>query len=168
MKYTIIMNALLCLLFFVFASCSDQSQTTTPLATDNHPSYVPTALTGVATQTATSASTATQTTTTSNISTTIIYFYQAIENKNYPRAYSYLSDDATTAGGQRLTKGVFLQMAQLGDAGGVVSSFDFIADSTNVTQIIVTLTRSSSLRYHAHLRMKEKGNIWEIAQLDRI
>ena len=185
----IVWYILLCTAFFVFIGCSDQGQTAQPSGV-THSSEVssastvtaivgtgtptqlatvaPTSSVGTPTPTATTGPTATQTTTAGGISTTIIYFYQAVENKNYTRAYSYLSSDATTTSGQKITKDVFLQMAQTADADGVVTSFDFIADSTDATQIIMTLTRGTSLRYHAHLHMKETGNIWQIAQIDRI
>ncbi len=184
---------LLCSTFFTFIACSEQGQTTQP-SSATHSSEVSASSTGTATtvpttgvgtptqvatiapttgvgtpaQTATTGPTTTQTPTPGGISTIIIYFYQAVENKNYTRAYSYLSSDATTTDGQKITKDVFLQMARTADADGTVTSFDFIADLTDATQIIMTLTRSSSLRYHAHLHMKEKGTIWQIAQLDRI
>jgi hypothetical protein len=173
----------------MFIACSDTGQTTQPITHTSETSITttvtqtatlstgtptqtatvtPTSSVGTPTQTTTAPTVTSTTTTTGGISTTIIYFYQAIENKNYTRAYSYISSDATTTDGQKLTKDAFLQLAQLGDADGVVTSFDYIADSTDATQITMTIMRGSSLRYHAHLHMKEKGNVWQIVQLDRI
>jgi len=190
-KHTIPWWILLCAIFLAFAACSNQSQTSSPLASVTHSSHIITHEEGSPTPTETSIATPTQVATSTptqgvmptptamptstgsqtptsgkSISSTITDFYQAVEHKNYAHAYSYLSSDAETASGQKLTLDVFLQMAQVGDADGAVNSFAFIADSTDATKIIMSLTRGASLRYHAHLQMKEKDSTWQIFQLD--
>lgn len=103
------------------------------------------------------------------IKATITSYYQAIEAQNYPLAYSYLDANATTADGQKLTQQTFTQLAQSRDNQfGPVTSFDLLINSSDHTQVIMTLTRKAGLRYHAHLQVKQEGNDWKILTLDRI
>jgi hypothetical protein len=105
---------------------------------------------------------------TGSIESTITSFYQAIEAQNYTLAYSYLDANATTADGQKLTQQTFTQLAQSRDSQfGPVTSFDLLLNSSDHTQVIMTLTRAG-LRYHAHLQVKQEGNDWKILTLDRI
>ena len=100
---------------------------------------------------------------------TITSYYQAIEAQNYPLAYSYLDANATTSDGQKLTQQTFTQLAQSRDNQfGPVTNFDLLLNSSDHTQVIMTLTRKAGLRYHAHLQVKQEGNDWKILTLDRI
>ena len=103
------------------------------------------------------------------IKATITSYYQAIEAQNYPLAYSHLDANTTTADGQKLTQQTFTQLAQSRDNQfGPVTSFDLLINSSDHTQVIMTLTRKAGLRYHAHLQVKQEGNDWKILTLDRI
>jgi hypothetical protein len=106
---------------------------------------------------------------TGTIEATITSFYQAIEAQNYDLAYSYLDANATIANGQKLTQQTFTQLAQSRDNQfGPVTSFDLLLNSSDPTQVIMTITRKSGFRYHAHLQVKQEGNGWKILTLDRI
>jgi hypothetical protein len=106
---------------------------------------------------------------TRTIEATITSYYQAIEAQNYDLAYSYLDANATTANGQKLTQQTFTQLAQSRDNQfGPVTSFDLLLNSSDPTQVIMTITRKSGFRYHAHLQVKQEGNDWKILTLDRI
>jgi hypothetical protein len=106
---------------------------------------------------------------TGTIKATITSFYQAIEAQNYTLAYSYLDANATTTNGQKLTQQTFTQLAQSRDNQfGPVTGFDLLLNSSDPTQVIMTIARKSGFRYHAHLQVKQEGNDWKILTLDRI
>ena len=106
---------------------------------------------------------------TGTIETTITSFYQALEAQNYTLAYSYLDANATTANGQKLTQQTFTQLAQSRDNQfGPVMSPDLLLNSSDPTQVIMTIARKSGFRYHAHLQVKQEGDGWKILTLDRI
>ncbi|HYB00127.1 MAG TPA: hypothetical protein VED37_07900 [Ktedonobacteraceae bacterium] len=106
---------------------------------------------------------------TDTIEATSTSFYQALEAQNYALAYSYLDANATIANGQKLTQQTFTQLAQSRDNQfGPVTGFDLLLNSSDHTQVIMTIARKSGFRYHAHLRVKQKGNDWKILTLDRI
>jgi hypothetical protein len=107
---------------------------------------------------------------TGTIEATITSFYQAIEAQNYSLSYSYLDTaNATTTNGQKLTQQTFTQLAQSRDNQfGPVTSFDLLLNSSDPTQVIMTIARKSGFRYHAHLQVKQEGNDWKIVTLDRI
>ncbi|WP_149399590.1 hypothetical protein [Dictyobacter arantiisoli] len=96
-------------------------------------------------------------------------FYQAIKARNYTLAYSYLTDNATTEKGQRLTKDVFIQMAKAADGdNGPVTDVLINPGSTDSTSMVTTIDRSTHLHYHSHLTLKKDGKLWKIVFLDRI
>ena len=106
---------------------------------------------------------------TDTIEATSTSFYQALEAQNYALAYSYLDANATIANGQKLTQQTFTQLAQSRDNQfGPVTGFDLLLNSSDHTQVIMTIARKSGFRYHAHLWVKQKGNDWKILTLDRI
>ncbi|HXL38711.1 MAG TPA: hypothetical protein VN954_16080 [Ktedonobacteraceae bacterium] len=106
---------------------------------------------------------------TGTIKAAITSFYQAIEAQNYTLAYSYLDANATIADGQKLTQQMFTQLAQSRDKQfGPVTGFDLLINSSDRTQVIMTIARESGFRYHAHLQVKQVGNAWKILTLDRI
>ncbi len=103
------------------------------------------------------------------IKATITSFYQALEAQNYTQAYSYLDANATIANGQKLTQQTFTQLAQSRDNQfGSVTGFDLLLNSSDSTQVIMTIARNSGFRYHAHLQVQQEGNDWKILTLDRI
>jgi len=158
---------LLLLILFAMVALSGctSSSISTPTSTASAPG-------GTLTPTPTSVPTGTASTTprgTDAIKATITSYYQTIEAQNYPLAYSYLDANATTADGQKLTQQTFTQLAQSRDnLFGPVTSFDLLINSSDHTQVVMTLTRKAGLRYHAHLQVKQEGNDWKILTLDRI
>jgi hypothetical protein len=103
-----------------------------------------------------------------NISVVASY-YQAIKEKNYTLAYTFVDVHAKNSSGQTLTEASFKQMALASDSeNGVIVNVEINPDSDDATQIILTIDRSSSLHYHAHLTMKQEGATWKIISLDRI
>jgi type V secretory pathway adhesin AidA len=131
---------------------TSQAQTPSPTATATAPTPTPT-LTPVAV---------------SSIPTATSY-YQAVKAQNYERAYTYLDSNATTTDGKKLTKSVFLQLAQLEESNyGPINNIDLFSGSTDGTQIIATIDRNGGMRYHSHLTMKKEGSLWKIISLDRV
>jgi hypothetical protein len=60
-------------------------------------------------------------------------------------------------------------MAQTSDAEiGAIVNVVIDPASNDSTQILLTIDRSSSLHYHAHLTLKQEGNTWKITLMDRI
>ena len=93
-------------------------------------------------------------------------YYDAVQAKNYPQAYSYLDTSATGANGKTITLSSFEQLAQTTDSQeGQVVSFMAAAYSP---MVVMTITRSQMGPYHAHLQLKQVGNTWKITSLDRI
>jgi len=100
---------------------------------------------------------------------TAMNYYQAIKAKDYSTAYTYLDVDATMQNGQKITNDVFLQLAHSQDTDyGSIDTIDMIPGSNDGSQIIVTVQRSSGMRYHVHLTLKKEGGDWKILSLDRI
>ena len=106
---------------------------------------------------------------TGTIKATITSFYQAIEAQDYNQAYTYLDANATTANGQKLTEQTFTQLAQSRDNQfGPVTGFDLLLNSSDPTQVTMTIARKNGFRYHVHVQAKQVGNDWKILTLDRI
>jgi hypothetical protein len=100
---------------------------------------------------------------------TAMNYYQAIKAKDYSTAYTYLDVNATMPNGQELTNDTFLQLAHAEDTNyGSIDAIDMIPGSNDGSQIIATVQRSSGIRYHVHLTLKEEGGGWKILSLDRI
>ena len=60
----------------------------------------------------------------------------------------------------------FVGLAQLEDsAGGVVLSF---TDLWAPPQLVITGTRKQEGTYHAHLQLRQEGQVWKIVSLDHI
>jgi len=161
------------LLLILFAIVALSGCTSSPIPTPtSSPTLTASATGGTLTPTPTPVSTGTTSPTpggTGSIEATITSFFQAIEAQNYTLAYSYLDANATTADGQKLTQQTFTQLAQSRDSQfGSVTSFDLLLNSSDHTQVIMTLTRKAGLRYHAHLQVKQEGTDWKILTLDRI
>ncbi|BCL81858.1 hypothetical protein ccbrp13_43230 [Ktedonobacteria bacterium brp13] len=96
-------------------------------------------------------------------------YYQAIKEKNYTLAYTFVDANAKNSSGQTLTEASFKQMALASDSeSGAIVNVEIDPASTDSTQILLTIDRSSSLHYHAHLTLKQEGTTWKIISLDRI
>lgn len=100
---------------------------------------------------------------------TAISYYQALKDRDYAKAYTYLDAAATTTDGKKLTQKSFTQMAQ--DAftqSGAITDITMVPGSSDGTQIVTTIDRNASVHYHSHLTMKKEGSTWKILSLDRI
>lgn len=96
-------------------------------------------------------------------------YYQAIKEKNYALAYTFVAAGAKNSSGQALTEDTFMQMAQTSDSeSGAIVNVTIDPASNDSTQVLLTIDRSSSLHYHAHLTLKQEGKTWKIISLDRI
>ena len=96
-------------------------------------------------------------------------YYQAIKEKNYTLAYTFVDANAKNSSGQTLTEASFKQMALASDSeSGAIVNVEIDPASNDATQILLTIDRSSSLHYHAHLTLKQEGTTWKIISLDRI
>lgn len=161
------------LLLILFAIVALSGCTSSPVLTPTPaPTLTASAAGGTLTLTPTSVPTGTASSTPGGkgaIEATITSFYQAIEAQNYTLAYSYLDANATITDGQKLTQQTFTQLAQSRDNQfGPVTSFDLLLNSSDPTQVIMTIARKSGFRYHAHLQVNHEGNDWKILTLDRI
>lgn len=82
-------------------------------------------------------------------------YYQALKDKDYNKAFSYLDASAVNAQGQTLAQSVFVQLAQARDQeSGPIQSYDAQPDSTDPTMVIMTISRPQDQRYHSHLQVK--------------
>lgn len=179
MRRPITFFVLLCILSFTLLACSGQDQTPNSSTTNTQaagssstasstPSKVSTKQSTSSKQISTTSSYVQPTKIESNLSATVVSFYQALESKNYSKAYTYVSSSATTAG-QKLTETTFTQMAQAADStSGAISNFSFIADSTNYNRIITTVTRKTGAHYHSHLQFQQENATWKLVQIDII
>jgi hypothetical protein len=96
-------------------------------------------------------------------------YYQAIKEKNYTLAYTFVDANAKDSSGQALTKASFTQMALASDSeSGAIVNVEIDPISNDSTQVLLTIDRSLGLHYHAHLTMKQEGTTWKIISLDRI
>ncbi len=135
------------------------SPTPTPTVT---PSPTPTPM---PTPRPTPTPTATPTSPPTSVTDMVTKYYQALEQRNYTLAYSFLDPNATTTSGQKLTLPVFTNLATSADANeGTIQTFSIGAYPP---LIVMTITRRYG-PYHAHLQVKLEGNSWKITSLDRI
>jgi hypothetical protein len=102
----------------------------------------------------------------SSVTSVIQNYYQAIEKHDYVKAYSYVQDDAKTAGGQKLTLDLLKQMAtSTEDTEGPIQSLDVAAFPS---QVVMTITRQKLGPYHTHILVQQVGSTWKIVSIDRI
>jgi len=96
-------------------------------------------------------------------------YYQALEAHNYTAASAYLAPNATTVGGQKLTREMFIQLARSRDQEyGSITGFDSEADGSDPSMIILTISRTILQGYHSHLQFKQDSNSWKIVSIDVI
>lgn len=168
-RNTLFLGIVISLLTLFLVACDQNTHyppnaqaSTTATAT---PAITPTPVT---TPTSTPSPSVTSTPTTVQSIATATSYYQAVKVKNYDLAYSYLDAHATTTDGKKLTKSVFLQLAQEEEVNfGSINNVDFFPGSADGTQIIATIDRGGT-PYHAHLTLKKEGNTWKITTLDRV
>jgi hypothetical protein len=100
---------------------------------------------------------------------TVMSFYQAIKQEDYAKAYTYVDSNATTTSGQKLTQATLAQLAHAEDVNyGVINNVNMSPESTDGTQVLLTIDRTTGMHYHTHLVLKQEGNTWRIISVDRI
>jgi hypothetical protein len=174
MRHSIAIFALLCIVSFTLLACSGQDQNPLSSAASGQTATSTSTSTPVSTQqtnTAIKSNTASSVQPVpikSTLSSTIVSFYQRLEAKKYSNAYKYVGSNARVSG-QKVTEASFVRMAQVADStSGPINNFTFIADSTNHSQIIVTISRASGAHYHSHLLFQQEKASWKIIQIDII
>ncbi len=100
-------------------------------------------------------------------------YYQAIQNQDYTKAYSYLDSGSIAAGNQQAaTQDAYAKVAQVEDTtlGKVtkasVSSINVDSANTNA-RITMTVTRNGQ-PYDVHLQVKKVNGDWKITSFDKI
>jgi hypothetical protein len=93
-------------------------------------------------------------------------YYNAIRDKDYTRAYTFLGSGVKAG----LSQEAFTQQAQQQDgAYGRVSEFSYtnvpVGDPANAT---LTVTRANGTSYTVHLEIRQEGGAWKITSFDRI
>ena len=155
-RYLLIMSAFFVLMTLLCASCSDTGGT---LTVSNNPKPTPTSTPTPLVLPKTAAKSIPE----------VARYYQAIKEKNYTLAYTFVDVHAKNGSGQTITEASFKQMALVSDSeNGAIVNVEINPNSDDATQIILTIDRSSSLHYHAHLTMKQEGTTWKMISLDRI
>lgn len=102
---------------------------------------------------------------------TVSQYYNAIEKRDYPTAYSYLSTNATIPNGQTLTQTLYTTNAQVTDvAKEPVSNYSIgtISLTNNITNVTVSVTRGSPPAYPVHLQLQQVNGSWKIISYDNI
>ncbi len=99
-------------------------------------------------------------------------YYQAIENQDYTKAYTYLDSNATfTVNGQSVpvtSPDVFTTEATtLDNTLGPVSYFRSSINANDYSRVDVTVTRNGP-SYLVHLQLAQVGNNWKIINADGI
>ena len=108
-------------------------------------------------------------------SATATSYYQAIQNRDYARAFTYLDLSGASVQGQQVSKDAFIILGQTIDATkGTVSSFSQTAVSVNANTssgttatITMNVTRNGST-YPVHLELRETNNVWKITSVDNM
>lgn len=97
-------------------------------------------------------------------------YYQAIENKDYVKAYSYLDTSSISVQGQKLSEVAFVALAQSTDRlKGPVTSFSQtnITTGNNTATVTMSVTRNG-LSYTVQLELQQTGNTWKITAFDNL
>lgn len=146
--------ALLVLLLLILAACtSSPPPSPTPTSVPITPSVV------------TTTPSPTPSPTPGPLEQAITNYYQAVQEQNYPLAYSYLDPNAIIINGQHITLDTFTQMAKARyDQYGAILSFSV---SPYLPVATVTVIRKS-YAYHAHLTLQHEQGKWKITSFDLI
>ncbi len=95
-------------------------------------------------------------------------YYQAIENKDYTKAYSYLSPYFPIGAHEALSQTRFIASMQEEDtSAGPVTSFTQLGSATNngVVIVIISITRDSQ-SYTIQLQLQQNKGTWQIIEED--
>lgn len=101
-------------------------------------------------------------------SATVNAYYQAIEHKDYTKAYSYLSPDYPVGGHERLTHAIFISSAEAQDTtAGPVTNISQIGNSTNngIVSVTMSVTRNGQ-SYMVNLLLQQNNGTWQIINAD--
>ena len=177
MKYPIAVFAMLCIVSLTLFACSGQDQSST---TSTQAAGFSSTTSNVATKQHKNISPPVQPILIQNtLAATVVSFYQALEKKDYNKAYTYVSSNAILTVGsssQKLTQAIFVQKAQDADkVSGSITSFDFIANATNRNSVVATVIRVTSIHsrtikanYNSHLLFQQENGMWKLVQIDII
>ncbi|MHB8600099.1 MAG: Cif family virulence factor [Ktedonobacteraceae bacterium] len=97
-------------------------------------------------------------------------YYQAIENKDYTKAYSYLAPDFPVGAHERFTGTRFIASLQAEDtSAGPVTSFTQLGSGMNNDIAIVTMsiTRGGQ-SYTVQLQLQQNKGTWQIIHEDDV
>ncbi len=129
------------------------------------PTPTPVTVTPTATATLLPTPTLTPSPTPSVLEQAITDYYQALQEQNYPLAYSFLDPNAIIINGQHITLNSFTQMAKARYTQyGPILRFSV---SPYLPVATVTVIRKS-YAYHAHLTLKQEQGKWKITSFDLI
>ena len=95
-------------------------------------------------------------------------YFQAIENKDYTKAYSYLASDFPVGAHEALSQRAFIAQSQAKDtSAGPVTSFTQLGSATNngVVIVIMSVTRHSQ-SYSVQLQLQQNKGTWQIIEED--
>ncbi len=99
---------------------------------------------------------------------TVNAYYQAIENKDYAKAYSYLSPYFPVGAHEALSRAGFISGSQATDASsGPVTSYTQLGSATNngVVIVIMSITRRGQ-SYDVQLQLQQSKGTWQIIRED--
>lgn len=158
LRHPLVLGIFFCLLALIIVGCDDsaKSQSGTPVVAPSPTLPAPTPNTSFPRSAVAGVP-------------TVIYYYQAIKQHNYAKAAAYLDTDAKVASGQKLDENELKLLAEAQtSAMGTISNMDVTPSSSDGTQVLTTITRSSGNRYHSHLTLKKEGSSWKIVSIDRV
>jgi hypothetical protein len=95
-------------------------------------------------------------------------YYQAIENRDYTKAYSYLSPYYPLGAHEALSRARFIAGSQAEDvAAGPVTSYTQLGSATNngVVIVIMSVTRRGQ-SYDVQLQLQQNKGTWQIIEED--
>ncbi len=176
-RYRILLGGLLLFAIVIVSSCGGATPpggSATPTASGATTPVTPAASTTPIASATTPVSTPTSVPTTppaGGVLATADNYYKAVAARDYTKAYSYMDPGVTSPlqPNQPISQDQYTRLAQGVDlTAGPVVSYTYIADASDPTRVIMTLSRKQGLRYHSHLTMKQVGDTWKIISFDTI
>ncbi|HVB20494.1 MAG TPA: hypothetical protein VNG51_00930 [Ktedonobacteraceae bacterium] len=97
-------------------------------------------------------------------------YYQAIENKDYIKAYSYLSSDFPVGAHEALSQKAFIVQSQTNDtSAGPVTSFSQVGSSTSGGTVTITMSITCGRQsYLINLQLQQNNGTWRLVNQDGI
>ncbi len=95
-------------------------------------------------------------------------YYQAIENRDYPKAYSYLAPDFPVGAHERFTGTRFIAASQAEDtSAGPVTSFTQLGSGMNNSIAIISMSITRGVQsYTVQLQLQQNQGAWQIIHED--